>query len=74
MLTLLLFSRPVIVIALPLLLLLLTCCCTCFFCLLVPQGLPVELSDFSPMRVAFEDRDTGFMAIPLVENHMWQIW
>ena len=23
---------------------------------------------------AFEDRDTAFMAIPLVEKYMWQIW
>ena len=38
------------------------------------QGKPVEISDFAPMRVAFEDRDTGFMAIPLVEKYMWQIW
>lgn len=35
---------------------------------------PPTISDFSPLRVAFQDRDVNFFAAPLVEMFMRKVW
>lgn len=32
-----------------------------------PTGHPLTVDDFSPLRVAFQDGDTSFVATPLME-------
>ncbi len=32
------------------------------------------ISEFRPLRVAFEDRDAAFMDAPLVESYIRKVW